>query len=324
MNKTSIEWTQRPGTVGMTWNPIRARRKSTGKTGTFCTKISPGCKNCYASGINKRFGTGLGFEVPNLDEHEFFIDEKILYEPELRQKPCTIFVGDMFDLFHEAIPPRLVGRVFGVMAKSPQHTFQVLTKRAKYMMEILMRFNDFLSPEIRHPLPNVWVGVSVENQEYADERIPFLLHTPATVRFISVEPLLEEIDLQNLNLFEHVIPQLEAAKIHEVGKINPNYPTHLPFDCLIGTSPHGDKTPAINWVICGGESGPGARPFQLEWAQSLLNQCRDVNVPFFMKQVGSHPMRMLCGQPVPIKLTHGKGGNPEEWPGEYRVREFPR
>ena len=122
MNKTSIEWTHRPETGGeaggFTWNPIRAKAAVPNghRAGTFCTRISPGCLHCYASTINKRFGNGLEFTVPNLEKVEFFIDEKILAEPLRRKKPATIFVGDMFDLFHEAIPKELIDRVFAVMA----------------------------------------------------------------------------------------------------------------------------------------------------------------------------------------------------------------
>jgi protein gp37 len=290
MNKTSIEWTHRPETGGpvggMTWNPIRARRKSTGKTGTFCTRISPGCKNCYASTINKRFGTGAEYTVPELADHEFFIDERILAEPLKRKKPATIFVGDMFDLFHEAIDVVFLGRVFGMMARCPQHTFQLLTKRAEYMQAILSRAVKYNDEHITTPLPNVWLGVSVEDQQRADERIPFLLETPAAVRFLSVEPLLEAVELLKI-----------APDLH---------------DMQTGAT--------IDWVIVGGESGPGARPFNLAWAESLLLQCRVAGTPFFMKQVGSNPWFVNDG----MDWVRGKGGDPSEWPEHLRVREFPR
>jgi protein gp37 len=117
MNRTSIEWCNRPETRGpvgaMTWNPIRARLKGAShkaRSGTFCTRLSPGCTHCYASTINKRFGNGLEFTVPNLEQIEFFVDERFLEQPLQQKKPCTIFVGDMFDLFHEAIGPLLIGR----------------------------------------------------------------------------------------------------------------------------------------------------------------------------------------------------------------------
>lgn len=331
MNKTSIEWTHRPGTVGMTWNPIRARRKSTGKTGTFCTKISPGCKNCYASGINKRFGTGLGFEVPNLEEHEFFIDQRILQEPLKQKKPATIFVGDMFDLFHEAISAELIEEVLLVMVQAKQHTFQLLTKRAERMQKLI-------SSTMYRPHPHIWFGVSVENRPYADERIPFLLRTPAAIRFLSVEPLLEDLGLCLIQYLGNPIPDCCAycsgdlsekesvvcADCADVFCSKDCEQEHRKPDSSPRCGGKDGAVPGIDWCIVGGESGPSSRPFQLEWAKSLLEQCQAANVPFFMKQVGSKPYRLLCGQPTPLKLTHGKGGNPDEWPGEYRVREFPR
>lgn len=189
MNRTSIEWTD------LTWNPIRARRKDgkaatkTRDHGTFCTKISPGCANCYASVINKRFGTGLEFSWPYLDQHEFFIDQDELVAPIRRKKPAKIFVGDMFDLFHERIPGELIEEVFLQIVHARQHTFQILTKRA-------LRMKQWVSMYMYRPHSHICFGVSVESQKYADERTPLLLQTPAAVRFLSVEPMLEAIDLQ--------------------------------------------------------------------------------------------------------------------------------
>jgi protein gp37 len=305
MNKTSIEWTHRPETGdasgGFTWNPIRAKRIHAEadrdlKPGTFCTRISPGCKNCYASVINKRFGTGAEYTVPNLADHEFYIDEKILAQPLKRKRPATIFVGDMFDLFHEAIPDEMITRVFRMMCEtSHRHTFQVLTKRAERMHHFFggwdSRTRDFgpLYPYM-WPRGSIWLGVSVEDQQRADERVPLLLQTPATVRFLSVEPQLEAV---NLECFVGDLPEDEDGA---------PYP---------GT---------ISWVICGGESGPGARPFNLAWAESLLTQCRAAGIPFFMKQVGSN----FCLSDTKRQLTKSrKGGDPAEWPEQFRVREFP-
>ena len=280
MNLTKIEWTHRPGTVGMTWNPIRARNKETGRTGTFCTHASPGCLNCYAEAIGKRFGTGLAFNVPNLKKIDFFLDEKILGEPLKRKKPATIFVGDMFDLFHEAIPDGMIQRVIGTAVCAEQHTFQFLTKRAERMQALIG--GDF-GVNAYGPPKNCWYGVSVESQKYADERIPLLLETPAALRFLSVEPQLEAVDL-----------------------------TKYWDDKFIR---------GISWVIVGGESGPGARPFNLAWAESLRDQCKASNVAFFMKQVGSRPLSACgCG---PLHLEDRKGGDPSEWPEALRVREFP-
>src|ERR1700721_1352929 len=175
MNRTSIEWTHRPGTTGMTWNPIRFRGPN-GKTGTMCSHASPGCVNCYAEAINKRFGTGQAYNVPNVQSGEFFIDEKILAEPLKRNKPATIFVGDMFDLFHEAIPPEMIAQVFNTMGVAKQHTFQVLTKRAQRMKDFFAENYGECEGD-----DNWWLGVSVEDQQRADERIPLLLQTPAAL-----------------------------------------------------------------------------------------------------------------------------------------------
>lgn len=272
----------------MTWNPIRARRKSTGKTGTFCTRISPGCKHCYASTINKRFGTGAEFEVPNLKDHEYFIDEKILEEPLRRKNPATIFVGDMFDLFHEKIPRSFIRRVIETAMRADWHTFQFLTKRADIMQAFMSSFWGSAHLGGDH----MWFGVSVESQKYSDERIPLLLETPAAVRFLSVEPLLEQVTLQSVG----------TAADHR--------------DCLNPAEWH----QGIDWVICGGESGPGARPLNLGWAEKLRLECAAANVPFFMKQVGSNP-RSFSG--VPFTPKDSKGGDMAEWPERLRVREFP-
>ena len=333
MNKTSIEWTHRPETRGaaggMTWNPIRARLKenslihpATLRSGTFCTRISPGCTHCYASTINKRFGNGLEFTVPNLEKIEFFIDERILDEPRRQRNPCTIFAGDMNDLFHEAIPTDLIVQIFRAMCVSDlRHTFQVLTKRADRMKEFFLGWSSYtrdwgpLYPYMPYmwPRPNIWLGVSVEDQQRADERIPLLLQTPAAIRFLSVEPLLEAVDLENL-------PSASG-----IGRY---------LNCLsnAGVDPGAEIPSKIDWVICGGESGPGARPFNLAWAESLLAQCRSADVPFFMKQIGSKPYDDT--KPVgkngdayiyqPLPLTDRKGGDPAEWSESLRVREFPR
>ena len=220
MNKTSIEWTHRPGTVGMTWNPIRARRKGAdpkARSGTFCTRISPGCTHCYASLINKRFGNGLEFTVPNLEKIEFFVDERILEEPLRTKKPCTIFVGDMFDLFHEAIPKEFIFQVYIVMNIALQHTFQVLTKRAKRMQEIIGHTD-------AAPFQNIWHGVSVESQQDADERIPFLQATPAAIRFLSIEPLLERVR-PDLRLMDWVIVGGESG--NQARPMHPDWPLLL-------------------------------------------------------------------------------------------------
>jgi protein gp37 len=318
MNKTSIEWTHRPETRGaaggMTWNPIRARLKGASpkaRSGTFCTRISPGCAHCYASTINKRFGNGLEFTVPNLEKIEFFVDERILDEPRRQRNPCTIFVGDMFDLFHEAIPTDLIVQVFRAMCVSDlRHTFQILTKRTARMKEFFLGWNshtrDFGSLwPYTWPRPNIWLGTSVEDEKRRDERVPRLLETPAVIRFLSVEPQLEAIDF-------------EPESIDGMPTVN----------MLRGADWCDPPVPGIDWVICGGESGPGARPFNISWAESLLAECEAAHVPFFMKQLGSKPERdggRYIGNFDGYQRheVSGKGGQMHEWPPSLRVREFP-
>ncbi len=302
MNATSIEWCNRPETRGpagaKTWNPIRARLKGASakaRSGTFCTRISPGCTHCYASTINKRFGNGLEFTVPNLEKIEFFVDERILAEPLKQKKPCTIFVGDMFDLFHESIPQIMIAQVLWTAVNAKQHTFQFLTKRAERMM------NELKSAEYgfaQSMPPHMWFGVSVEDQKRGDERIPLLLQTPAAIRFLSVEPQLEAIDLCG---------ETENCKCPNALGCGDDNHRELKGECC-----------GVDWVICGGESGQGARPFDLSWAESLREQCQAAGRPFFMKQIGSRP--------VFDGLQHdatGKGGDMELWPESLRVREFP-
>jgi protein gp37 len=296
MNSTKIEWCDRPETRGAagakTWNPIRARVIGNRKSGTFCTRISPGCTNCYASTINKRFGNGLEFTVPNLEKIEFFIDQRILEEPLKQKKPCTIFVGDMFDLFHEAIPDALIYQVLIVMAEAEQHTFQILTKRAARMRKIMSGLA---------VAPHFWLGVSVEDKKRAAERIPELLRTPAAVRFLSIEPLLENVDIHvGDKACEH--PSLDGIE-----------PSGTVMECSIckgwfvfeqleldgGYS----RARTIDWAICGGESGPNARPMHPDWVRSVRNQCEAAKVPFFFKQWGTwqpHP-----NPPNPKSSYHG-------------------
>ena len=234
--KTAIEWTDR------TWNPV-----------TGCTKVSPGCANCYAERITNRFAGPDAFD-------KVVLHPERLEDPLRWKKTSRVFVNSMSDLFHECVPDGFLDAAFSVMARRRLHTFQILTKRAErvrnYFADPLTRirvakaiaWNDI--PQ--WPLPNVWLGVSVENQRFADERIPLLLQTPAAVRFISVEPMLGPVDLFNAD----------------------------------GDGLRGGLKGALDWVICGGESGPGARPLHPNWARALRDQCQSAGVPFFFKQWG--------------------------------------
>lgn len=264
MSLTKIEWCDR------VWNPV-----------TGCTKVSPGCDNCYAENIARRFASGpafpRGFDVTLRPER--------LSDPMRWRKPARVFVNSMSDLFHPDVPDEFIARVFAAMARTPQHTYQILTKRHGRMRSLLgddtpqtlLEYTvdentaEALYAAPSWPLPNVWLGVSVEDQKRADLRIPALLDTPAAVRFLSCEPLIGPVDLRS-GWFE------DAAPLH--------------------------------WVIVGGESGPGARRMELDWAHSLVADCNALDVAVFVKQLGS---------------AHGphKGGDMDTWPESLRVREFP-
>lgn len=253
MSKTKIAWTEQ------TWNPI-----------VGCTRISPGCQHCYAERMAKRL-IAMGQEKykGTIDKNDRwsgvlnFGSEKTLNEPIRNCKPTMYFVNSMSDLFHEALPFWMIKAVWQVMYNANWHTFQILTKRAEFMKERTRELSNIFGL-----LPNVWLGVSVENQQYADERIPHLLQTPAVVRFLSCEPLLGPIDL--------------TGKTVDGVWIDPDYAKLDPHLADIVER----EGWWINWVIVGGESGPDARPMKPEWARSLRDQCQAAGVPFFFKQWG--------------------------------------
>jgi|SRR5579862_1435392 len=322
MTRTPIEWVNRPqtGKNHFSWNPIRVRFKDDAGNvlvGWACTHASTGCLNCYAEAINKRFGTGLPFSVPALERVEFFLNEKELQAPLRVKKPATIFVGDMFDLFHEKMPLEMIAQVLWIAGCcKDRHTMQFLTKRADRMQEIMSTEFAFNHSPLREwapsvwPLPNVWLGVSCENQKYADERIPLLLQTPAAVRFVSVEPQLEEIDFSRWL-------KMPCG----------NWPNAILGDHLCSLCRDFVK-PGIHQFICGGESGPHARPFNLAWAESLRDQCKAAGVSFFMKQFGSNPYGPVsllsdADQIARIVKADRKGGMSEHWPESLRIREWP-
>lgn len=254
---TKIEWTD------ATWNPI-----------TGCSVLSAGCKHCYAM---KLAGTrlqhhpsraGLTVDTKNgpVWTGEVRLNEDWLSQPMRWRKPRMIFVCAHADLFHEAVPDDWIDLIFSVMELSPHHTFQVLTKRAGRMRDYInsRAFKDY-------PLPNVWIGVSVEDQAAADERIPLLLDTPAAVRWLSMEPLLGRVDLcETFGMWwNQTMGCFEAS--HSSG---------------FNRHPHNQAETAIDWVVVGGESGPGARPMHPAWARSLRDQCAAAGTPFLFKQWG--------------------------------------
>lgn len=358
MNKTPIQWTD------LSWNPLLG-----------CRRASPGCEHCYAERLiatrmSKNPKLPLYHDLARVTakgEPQFTGVRRLvpdrLDEPLRKRAPSRIFVCDMGDIFFEGHPFEDIAAVFGVMAAAPRHTFQVLTKRASRMAEFFAWVKERAPENIRGgkgvvisaaeealdlrpvgfvgalesvergvqtqraanlagifyeacimntaigwPLPNVWLGVSVEDQQRADERIPHLLRCPAVVRFLSVEPQLEAIDFRNVPGFNRIGLDLSGW-----------------------------------WVIQGGESGKGARPFDLAWARSMRDQCKAAGVAYFLKQLGSNShttweditsggwgMDAKFWQRMPNESTHrlsfldSHGGNESEWPADLRgCRAFP-
>jgi protein gp37 len=287
MAETAIEWTHRDGTVGKTWNP------STG-----CDRISSGCDNCYALTLAKRL-KGMGSAKyqndgdPRTSGPGFGITahSDALGDPLKWRKPATVFVNSMSDLFHARVPREFVAQVFATMLLTPQHTYQILTKRPERMQRILSQYGWWtsvvvyalelheqglgtMSPTQTRPdghcaLANVWLGTSIESDEHV-KRADALRATPAAVRFISAEPLLGPLSSLNLT--------------------------------------------SIDWLIAGGESGPGSRPMDLDLVRDLIDRCRESGTAPFVKQLGS-------------LQTNGpkdkKGGDWSTWPADLRVREYP-
>lgn len=308
-DKTGIAWTD------ATWNPIRG-----------CSKVSAGCKNCYAEKVAARFsGPGAPYGGTIHDGRwngQIRLVPEMLSHPLRWRRPRRIFVNSMSDLFHEGVPFEYIAAVFGVMSACPQHTFQVLTKRPARAVEFFAwaQGDNHSHPETiclhysraytaapangvyRWPLPNVHLGVSVENQETADNRIPLLLRCSAAVRFVSYEPALGPVDFGNSR--DWLTP--------------------------VVTKPAG--SPRIDWVIVGGESGPNARPFDVVWARSTIGQCKAAGVACFVKQLGAHlwdgsPGSLWGTDPTIrsgiVRMSDRAGANPAEWPADMRVQEFP-
>lgn len=300
-DKTSIEWTATVNpdgsvTPGSTWNPT-----------VGCSVITSGCTNCYAmkmAGRLEAMGSPI-YKGHTIKTRSGFVwNGKVgasnwgqVIKPLSWKQPRRIFVNSMSDLFHEDMPVGVIDQVFAVMALCPQHTFQILTKRHVIMRDYLLdrgtparvnaAMNEIAPPawckrELDDygglPLPNVWLGVSVEDQNVANYRVPALLETPAAIRFLSCEPLLGPVDL---------------TRIGSGG---------VEFNSLDDGSDDGVRPePTIDWLIVGGESGPGRRPMDLAWMRSLRDQCVAANVSFFVKQIDKV-------QPIPDDL---------------RVRQFP-
>lgn len=349
MGETSIEWCRSlDGSRGHTINPIRFRNKATGKVGHFCEKVSPGCKNCYASTMQGGpYLSGLIYIAENRDKGEIYFDQAVLEQVLRRRKPTTYFWNDMTDAFGEWVPDEWIDREMATCALTPQHRHIFLTKRAKRMREYLsnngneddesMRdrmdkaaeslgaYHADMNDPDRWPLPNLILGVSVEDQPNADLRIADLLMTPAACRMLSMEPLLGDVDLTSVlwpGKGGHRVDVLRRGYWNAEGyrAFGPSAELGAPRG---GFTNHSDMN-GIDWVVVGGESGPGARPCNVKWIRSIVQQCRDAGVSCFVKQLGSNPVKAaeICGT-VPMRLKDRKGGDPTEWPQDLRVREFP-
>ncbi|MEW6424996.1 MAG: phage Gp37/Gp68 family protein [Bacillota bacterium] len=262
MAKTKIEWTE------YSWNPV-----------TGCTKISPGCANCYAERFAHRLAGRFGY--PPDKPFKVTIRPDRLKEPLRWKKSRTVFVSSRGDLFHEDVPSTFIADIFDTIQKAKQHTFLILTKRPERMRFFLQKNGPIFGKE---PLPNVWLGVSVENQQYADERIPILLQIPAAVRFISVEPMLSSVDLRS-----YLWPE---------------------FSQEVKTWPD-DNRARIGWIIAGGETGPDARPVHPNWVRSIRNQAVVAGVPFFFKSWREWQLFKLA---EPLDVRNKKTGDFETWP----------
>jgi len=323
-NESNIEWCDR------SWEVTAG-----------CTKVSSGCANCYAERlVGTRFagmarkrrdagrdtGTGLDLSLKVINAPEgkpprwnghIELLEMNLGEPLSRRAPTVYFVNSRSDLFHEDVPFEYIDRVFAVMALCPRHRFLVLTKRPERMRaylndqgmarrdgrgEALIEFGGDQLEGHGWPLENVWLGTSVEDQETANTRLPELYRCPAAGRFISAEPLLDDVELP-----------VRLAQVQRVAML---------------TYTDASRVSGSLWVIVGGESGPGARDFCTSWASSIVDQCRRASVPVFVKQLGPHPFGPFeheenegCG--VQVKLKNRKGADMGEWPADLRVREVP-
>lgn len=328
---TGISWTDE------TWNPV-----------VGCSIVSPACTNCYAMAMAARIERMSGGKTHYLGTTKVVngkpvwtgnlvrAPDHIVTAPLRWKRPRRVFVNSMSDLFHEDMPESWIDRIFALMSLRPQHTFQILTKRPDRMRhyfearrdgdpwaEAADEISDLMGWEShavvlepQHlPLPNVWLGVTAEDQARADERIPHLLATPAAVRFVSAEPLLGPLDLYNGD------PDPRLGGHHATKTFIGNW--WEPGDNLRGPSRKG-----LDWVIVGGESGPGARPTHPDWVRSLRDQCNAADVAFHFKQRGDwswlEPSDGEWPTDMPKFCRIGIDGrrSPDGWPMQWVGKRF--
>ena len=291
-HNTEIEWTHPPGFLGETWNPT-----------TGCEKVSPACANCYAELMNQRFGLSPPF-TPK--EYRVDLHPDRLQNPMRWLQPRCIFVDSMADLFHKDVPFDFIDKVMAVVMLCQQHIFQVLTKRPEIMLEYFdsnplprikkavyefqgvgtrppsrpwsERIKDMMSGEIDWPFKNLWLGVSTENQYWANERVSKLLRIAAVVHFVSAEPLLGPIDYAKIPLSDE-----DLGELFPIGyEVDDNM-----LNAFIGATDDFGGITRLDWVITGGESGPKVRLSHPQWFRDLRDACIDWKVRFFMKRWGS-------------------------------------
>lgn len=284
MSDTKIEWADK------VWNPLHG-----------CTPISEGCAHCYARSMARRLA-GMNKALHPDKDNGYDPDDPFgvrlchtkLDQPLRWRDPRRVFVCSMGDLFHEDVPFDFIRAVISRMLPMgcvgwTKHIFMILTKRQKRMRDFFLWMDCQMDFRIKWPLPNVWLGVSVENQARADERIPVLLDTPAAVRFISAEPLLGPISLKT-----HLQPRPGAT---------PDYVLSM------------EHIEMLDWVIAGGETGPGARECRESWLASIFGQCRKAGIPYFFKHEGKRFVREYVISPY-----SASAGVPN-W---FNTREFPK
>ena len=302
MAATSIQWCDH------SINPIRARDKKTGAIGHYCEKCASGCTNCYASDLQRRFKMPAFGSGQKRGDIEVFLDESKLEEVRKRKKPTRYFWCDMSDLFGSWVKPEWIEACLETMDETPQHTHMLLTKRPENVRPMMIEHSLVKIPgHVRQnegdgyhvkSRPNVWIGCSVATQADVDKNIPELLkcRSLTPVLFVSAEPLLGPVDFSFGTPEERKIP------------------------CQSIVIP-----PKLDWVIVGGESGSNARPCEIDWIRSLVHQCQVAEVPCFVKQLGSQPRfgeADIWAGAADIRLDK-KGGDPDEWPSDMRIREFP-
>lgn len=372
---SKIEWTE------ATWNPVAGCSVvSPGCTNCYAMRMAARIER-----MNPKLGHYRGLTQPSKAGPVWtgkigIAPNHVLLAPPRRRKPTMYFVNSMSDLFHEDVPDEWIDRVFAVMALCPQHTFQCLTKHSARMRAYFAtiaseaiaagedtsaapRRLDRIACELSGspcaagfiedqpwPLPNVWLGVSAEDQRRADERIPDLLATPAAVRWVSAEPLLGGINFgkaKGLPIYWEGHDKIELT----------SFGRHIGSRTGQGWAKHsGNMHPWLDWIVVGGESGPRARPNWAPNVRSIVRQCRAADVPVFVKQMGDNVedrndagfegcdprewhlddelaqvehdingyREEYQGAPVRIRLLDRKGGDMAEWPSDLRVRQMPK